>query len=107
MKAKRKDASDASIWRCLPPAPPFPYYGQPAPSYGTAQQLGVTKVDGADEAMSRFLIKYGNQLVPGFSSEPLFDVNGSQFYTLSVEPDGRATAPWATPTTCPPSATCS
>lgn len=71
------------------PQPPFPYYGQPAPSYGTAQQLGVTKVDGADEAMSRFLIKYGSQLVPGFSSEPLFDVNGSQFYTLSVEPDGR------------------
>ena len=71
------------------PQASYPYYSQSAPSYNAYQQVGVTKVDGAEEAMSRFLIKYGNQLVPGFTSEPLFDVNGAQFYTLSVEPDGR------------------
>ena len=34
-------------------------------------------------------MKYSNQLMPGFVSEPMFDVNGNQFYTLSVEADGR------------------
>lgn len=50
----------------------------------------LPKVDGANEAMNRFLMQYpANMLVPGFVSEPIFDVNGRQFHTLSIEPDGR------------------
>ena len=48
------------------------------------QGFGSIKVDGPTEAMNRFLMHYpANMLVPGFVSEPLFDVNGS------VEMDGR------------------
>lgn len=48
------------------------------------------KVDGPVEAMNRFMMMYpANLLVPGFISDPLFDVNGRQFYTLSIEADGR------------------
>lgn len=40
--------------------------------------------------MNRFLMMYpANQLVYGFVSDELFDVNGRQFYVLSVEADGR------------------
>lgn len=47
-------------------------------------------VDGPTEAMNRFLMRYpANQLVPGFISDELFDVNGRQFHVLSVEADGR------------------
>lgn len=47
-------------------------------------------VDGPAEAMNRFLMRYpANQLVPGFISDELFDVNGRQFHVLSVETDGR------------------
>lgn len=54
------------------------------------QSMGAVKVDGPVEAMNRFLMRYpANVLVPGFISEPLFDVNGHQFHTLSVELDGR------------------
>lgn len=54
------------------------------------QGFGSIKVDGPTEAMNRFLMHYpANMLVPGFVSEPLFDVNGRQFYALSVEVDGR------------------
>lgn len=55
----------------------------------TQPQAGIL-VDGPNEAMNRFLMRYpANQLVPGFTSDPLFDVNGRQFHTLSVESDGR------------------
>lgn len=50
----------------------------------------VIKVDGPDEAMSRILMTYpASQLVPGFVSHPVFDVNGRQFHVLSIEQDGR------------------
>ena len=62
---------------------------QPTFQYQPPQQNSITKVDGPTEAMNRFLMKYSNQLMPGFVSEPMFDVNGNQFYTLSVEADGR------------------
>jgi hypothetical protein len=40
--------------------------------------------------MNRFLMRYpASMLVPGFVSEALFDINGRQFHTLSVEADGR------------------
>jgi hypothetical protein len=40
--------------------------------------------------MSRFLMRYPeNMLVSGFSTDPIFDVNGRQFYVLSIEQDGR------------------
>ena len=52
------------------------------------QQAGV-RVSGRDEAMNRLLMMYpANMLVPGFISEALFDVNGKQFHTLSIEADG-------------------
>lgn len=54
------------------------------------QQTAQIKVDGPQEAMNRFLMRYpANMLIPGFISEPLFDVNGRQFHTLSIEMDGR------------------
>lgn len=53
------------------------------------QQTGVVRVSGRDEAMNRLLMMYpANMLVPGFISEALFDVNGKQFHTLSIEADG-------------------
>lgn len=64
--------------------PPMPY--QPQQSVN-----GVIKVDGPAEAMNRFLMRYPeNMLVPGFTTpDPLFDVNGRNFYALSIETDGR------------------
>ena len=54
------------------------------------QQQQMTKVDGPNEAMNRFLMQYpASVLVPGFISDPMFDVNGRPFHTLSIEPDGR------------------
>ena len=54
------------------------------------QQQGTMRVDGPAEAMSRFLMRYPeNMLVSGFSTDPIFDVNGRQFYVLSIEQDGR------------------
>lgn len=54
------------------------------------QQAGApVRVSGRDEAMNRFLMMYpANMLVPGFISEALFDINGKQFHTLSIEADG-------------------
>lgn len=61
------------------------------PMAQVAQQMsGVMKVDGPDEAMNRILMRYPSALlVPGFVSDPVFDVNGRQFHALSVESDGR------------------
>jgi len=54
------------------------------------QAWNSVKVDGLQEAMNRFLMHYpANMLVPGFVSEPLFDIDGRHFYTLSIEQDGR------------------
>lgn len=67
-------------------------YQQPAPTqpYGQSQAISSIRVDGPQEAMNRFLMHYpSNQLVPGFVSDPLFDVNGKQFHTLSIEADGH------------------
>lgn len=47
------------------------------------------KVDGQAEAMNRLLMKYSNALVAGFVSEPVFDVNGKQFYVLSVDANSK------------------
>ncbi len=58
-----------------------------APQYPQQQSV---KVDGPAEAMNRFLMRYpANMLTPGFVSDPLFDINGRQFHTLSIEHDGR------------------
>lgn len=61
------------------------------PMAQVAQQMsGVMKVDGPDEAMNRIIMRYPSALlVPGFVSDPVFDVNGRQFHALSVESDGR------------------
>jgi hypothetical protein len=75
--------------------PYLPQYnqGQPVqPMMQPYQQPTQQKVlvDGPTEAMNRFLMRYpANQLVPGFISDELFDVNGRQFHVLSVETDGR------------------
>lgn len=67
-----------------------PQYQLPQPVGAQAQPIQHVKVDGPAEAMNRFLIQYpANQLVPGFVSDPLFDVNGRQFHTLSIEADGH------------------
>lgn len=53
------------------------------------QQMSV-RVSGRDEAMNRLLMMYPvNMLVPGFISDPLFDIDGHHFHTLSIESDGR------------------
>lgn len=53
------------------------------------QQAGV-RVSGLSEASNRLLMMYpANVLVPGFISDPLFDIDGQHFYTLSIENDGR------------------
>lgn len=63
---------------------------QPLQIMQQTPQVEQIKVDGPQEAMNRFLMRYpANMLVPGFISEALFDVNGKQFHTLSVEMDGR------------------
>lgn len=64
-------------------------YQQPI-AQAAQQMSGVMKVDGPDEAMNRILMRYPSALlVPGFVSDPVFDVNGRQFHALSVESDGR------------------
>lgn len=63
---------------------------QPVPLSQLQQQQTRILVDGPTEAMNRFLMMYpASMLVPGFISGELFDVNGKQFHTLSIEPDGR------------------
>ena len=63
---------------------------QQVPVMQPMQPQAGTLVDGPNEAMNRFLMRYpANQLVPGFTSDPLFDINGKQFHTLSIESDGR------------------
>jgi len=53
------------------------------------QQQGPVRVSGRDEAMNRLLMMYpANMLVPGFTSEPLFDIDGTHFHALSIEADG-------------------
>lgn len=75
--------------------PYLPQYNQSQPVQQMVQpyqQLTQQRVlvDGPTEAMNRFLMRYpANQLVPGFISDELFDVNGRQFHVLSVETDGR------------------
>ena len=67
-------------------------YQQPMqqPMQQQVPQHVTVRVDGPTEAMNRFLMGIpAVQLVPGFSSDPIFDVNGRQFYVLSVEQDGR------------------
>ena len=60
------------------------------PYQQSVQQQPRVLVDGPSEAMNRFLMRYpANVLVPGFVSDALFDVNGRQFHTLSIESDGR------------------
>lgn len=60
------------------------------PYQQSVQQQPRVLVDGPNEAMNRFLMRYpANVLVPGFVSDALFDVNGRQFHTLSIESDGR------------------
>jgi hypothetical protein len=75
------------------PYVPNPMMGQQTmPSYGQHQyQPGVkVMVDGAVEAQNRLMMMYSpQQLVPGFTSDIVWDVNGKQFYALSVENDGR------------------
>lgn len=66
-----------------------PTQGQATQGQGAQFQPDPVKVDGPTEAMNRFLMRYSNMLVPGFISEPTFDVNGRQFYVLSVEQNGR------------------
>lgn len=79
---------------------PFNQYAQglmpqlmPQPTVPLAQmpqQQTKILVDGPAEAMNRFLMMYpASMLVPGFISGELFDINGKQFHTLSVEPDGK------------------
>lgn len=52
------------------------------------QRQQSVRVSGREEAMSRFLMMYpAYMLVPGFISDALFDVNGRQFHTLSIEAD--------------------
>lgn len=69
-------------------------YQQQAQSVQPYQQSVLQQsrmlVDGPTEAMNRFLMRYpANMLIPGFVSDALFDVNGHQFHTLSIESDGR------------------
>jgi len=76
-----------------PVIPSMTVPGQQTPTPYQPQQSvnGVIKVDGPAEAMNRFLMRYPeNMLVPGFTTpDPLFDVNGRNFYALSIEADGR------------------
>ena len=63
---------------------------QSVPLSQVPQQQTRILVDGPAEAMNRFLMMYpASMLVPGFISSELFDINGKQFYALSVEPDGK------------------
>jgi hypothetical protein len=68
-----------------PVAPPVT---QQEPQQPAVQRQQSVRVSGREEAMSRFLMMYpAYMLVPGFISEALFDVNGRQFHTLSIEAD--------------------
>lgn len=78
---------------------PNPYLSQQAmlpqqvmlPQQQAAQQSvqQQPRVSGRDEAMNRFLMMYpANMLVPGFTSEALFDIDGRHFHALSIEADG-------------------
>ena len=68
----------------------FPTYQAPQMVQPYQHPWNSVKVDGADEAMNRFLMHYpASMLVPGFVSDPLFDINGRQFHALSIEQDGR------------------
>jgi hypothetical protein len=71
--------------------PPYQQQGQYFQQAQQGQYVQQPKVDGPAEAMSRFLMRYPeNMLVPGFTTpDPIFDVNGRSFYALSIEPDGR------------------
>lgn len=52
-------------------------------------QTGGIRVSGREEALNRLLMLYpANQLVPGFTSDALFDVDGRHFHALSIESDG-------------------
>lgn len=70
-----------------------PYVAQYAPPVQPPLHTqGVQRVmaDGHVEANNRLLMMYQpSQLIPGFTSDAVWDVNGRQFYALSVESDGR------------------
>ena len=68
------------------------YQGQQPAYQGQQGGYGHGRItaDGSTEAYNRLLMMYQpSQLVPGFISDTVWDVNGRQFYSLSVEPDGR------------------
>lgn len=68
------------------PSYPMQYQQSQQGGYGH----GRIMADGAVEAQNRLLMMYQpNQLVPGFVSDTVWDVNGRQFYALSIENDGR------------------
>ena len=67
-------------------------YQQPVNGYQQQNWYnhGRIMADGPTEAYNRLLMMYQpNQLVPGFVSDTVWDVNGRQFYSLSIENDGR------------------
>jgi hypothetical protein len=71
----------------MPQAPIMPTI-QPTvqPVQQPQQQI---RVSGRDEAMNRFIMMYpAHMLSPGFISDPLFDIDGQHFHTLSIESDG-------------------
>lgn len=76
-----------------PYSPNVPLGGQSViPSYPSGQQYnhGRIMADGPVEAQNRLYTMYQpSQLVPGFVSDTVWDVNGRQFYSLSIENDGR------------------
>lgn len=79
-------------WMAGPYVPGAPQFApQPAQQYAPQQPATAhVKVDGPVEALNRLVLTYpAAQLVPGFVSDPVFDVNGRQFHTLSIEADGR------------------
>lgn len=62
---------------------------QQQPPVMQQQAGGSVRVSGRDEAMNRLLMMYpANMLAPGFISDPLFDIDGRHFHTLSIEQDG-------------------
>lgn len=74
----------------IPPAVQQMLQQQQQPPVMQQQAGGSIRVSGRDEAMNRFLMMHpANMLVPGFISDPLFDIDGKHFHTLSIEQDGR------------------
>lgn len=68
--------------------PPMPQQEPQPQQQPVMQRQQSVRVSGREEAMSRFLMMYpAYMLVPGFISDALFDVNGRQFHTLSIEAD--------------------